>query len=217
MALSTYSDLQSAVASWLNRSDLTDQIPDFITLAESRLNRDLMLRRTEVETTLSVADGASTVALPTAFVSPIGLWVSENGTRRLLRYLDPVQMPEIDTTGHIHDYTLTEQNIVLERPAQGATTLVLRYVQSFALSGDNPTNWLLTTHPDAYLFGALVEAGPYLSDDRLLATWNARYVAAVEAINDKEARVKAKATLTPDLPIMPSAYERRYGYSRNYG
>jgi hypothetical protein len=37
MALSTYSDLQTAVATWLHRSDLTAIIPDLITLAETHL------------------------------------------------------------------------------------------------------------------------------------------------------------------------------------
>jgi hypothetical protein len=211
MALTNYSELKAAVATWLNRTDLTDQIPDFITLAESRLNRDLELRRTEVETTLSVADQASTVAIPSDFVSPVGLWVSETDGRRLLRYLDPVQMPEVATSGDIYEFTITEQNIVLERPSQGAISLIFRYRQAFALSDASPTNWLLTTHPDAYLFGALVEVGPYLRDNDLLAIYSARYQAAIDAINEKEARVKAQATLTPDLPLMPSYYQRRFG------
>lgn len=216
MAISTYDELKAAVATWLNRSDLTSQIPDFITLAESSLNRDLELRRTEVEETLSVADQASTVALPSTFVAPVGLWVSETDGRRLLRYLDPVQMPETATTGDIHDFTITGQNIVLERPSEGAISLILRYRQAFALSDASPTNWLLTTHPDAYLFAALVEAAPYLRDDNLLAIWSARHRAAVDAINDKEARVKAQSTLTPDLPLLPSRYQRRFG-SYGYG
>lgn len=45
MALTTYSDLQSAVASYLARSDLTSQIPDFIRLAEIRLRRELRIRQ----------------------------------------------------------------------------------------------------------------------------------------------------------------------------
>jgi len=40
MAISTYSELKTAVANWLDRSDLTDVIPDFITLAETRHKRD---------------------------------------------------------------------------------------------------------------------------------------------------------------------------------
>ena len=39
MALSTYSDLTTAVANWTARADLTSRIPEFIKLAESDFNR----------------------------------------------------------------------------------------------------------------------------------------------------------------------------------
>ena len=33
MALTTYTELKASVADWLNRTDLTNVIPDFISLA----------------------------------------------------------------------------------------------------------------------------------------------------------------------------------------
>ena len=45
MAISTYAELKSAVATWINRSDLTIQIPDFISLTEANMNRTLRTRR----------------------------------------------------------------------------------------------------------------------------------------------------------------------------
>ena len=45
MSLSTYSDLQTSIANYLARSDLTSQIPDFITFAENRLRRELRIRQ----------------------------------------------------------------------------------------------------------------------------------------------------------------------------
>ena len=45
MALTDYSSLKTSVASYLARSDLTTQIPDFIRLAEERLARDLRTRK----------------------------------------------------------------------------------------------------------------------------------------------------------------------------
>ena len=38
--IKTYADLQGAIADWLNRPDLTSQIPGFIQLAETALQRD---------------------------------------------------------------------------------------------------------------------------------------------------------------------------------
>ena len=48
MALGTYADLQTAIAAWVNRTDLTAVIPDFVTLAEERMNRHLRVRQMEV-------------------------------------------------------------------------------------------------------------------------------------------------------------------------
>ena len=45
MALTTYTELKASLADWLNRTDLTAAIPDFITLAESQMERQLRLRQ----------------------------------------------------------------------------------------------------------------------------------------------------------------------------
>ena len=53
MAINTYSTLQTAVANWLDRNDLTDRVPEFISLAEATFNRVLRLRA--METTVADA------------------------------------------------------------------------------------------------------------------------------------------------------------------
>jgi hypothetical protein len=37
------------------------------------------------------------------------------------------------------------------------------------------TNWLFDNHPDAYLYGAMMEAAPYMKDDKAIARWAAFY------------------------------------------
>ena len=39
MPITTYSELQQAIADWMNRADLSATIPNFIANAEARLNR----------------------------------------------------------------------------------------------------------------------------------------------------------------------------------
>ena len=67
MAITTYSDLKTTVANYLARSDLTSVIPDFIQLAEYRLQRDLRIRQMLVVATASTTAGDSTLGLPTDF------------------------------------------------------------------------------------------------------------------------------------------------------
>ena len=50
MALSNYTDLQAICADFLNRSDLTDIIKDWIKMAEAEFNRVLRTREMAVRT-----------------------------------------------------------------------------------------------------------------------------------------------------------------------
>ena len=66
--MTDYSSLKSTIASYLGRSDLTTQIPDFIQLAEERLRRDLRTRQMLVVARASTTAGDETVGLPTDFL-----------------------------------------------------------------------------------------------------------------------------------------------------
>ena len=69
MAIGTFAELKTAAANWLDRSDLTDRIPEFITLAEARFNRVLRIRDMEtVSTAISTSAGTREYDLPTGFV-----------------------------------------------------------------------------------------------------------------------------------------------------
>ena len=45
------------------------------------------------------------------------------------------------------------------------------------------TNWLLQTAPDAYLYGTLMEAAPYLHDDDRIQVWASGVQAAIADLN----------------------------------
>jgi len=47
MALGTYAQLKTSIADWLNRSDLTSAIADFITLAEADENVSIRVLKRE--------------------------------------------------------------------------------------------------------------------------------------------------------------------------
>jgi hypothetical protein len=68
MSFATYSDLKTSIAGYLARSDLTSQIPDFITFAENRLRRELRIRQMLKSVTTSTVSGDSTVELPADFL-----------------------------------------------------------------------------------------------------------------------------------------------------
>jgi len=62
------------------------------------------------------------------------------------------------------------------------------YAKVPTLSDSNETNWLLTHHPDIYLYGALLHSAPYLKEDERAQTWAALYTSAVERVNNASSK-----------------------------
>ena len=75
-------------------------------------------------------------------------------------------------------------------PAQsGSVTGELTYYAKIpALSDANTSNWLLDVAPDIYLYGALMEAAPYLDDQEKLATWGGLLEQSMEALRIEQER-----------------------------
>lgn len=199
MGITTYAELQAAAANWLVRSDLSARIPDFIDLAEARLNRVLRARRAETEAALVTAVGSRTVALPTGFTEPLGLWRDAGDQRVALRFLEPRLLGVSSLQGPPCAWTIDGVNIAFERPCDQAYALTLRMLQAFALSDAAPTNALLADAPDVYLFATLAEAGPFLRDDELAGAYETRLSRAIEELNAKDARSRAPETLGSEL------------------
>lgn len=174
MALATLGDLKTSVASWLKRSDLTAQIPDFISLAEARIARDLRLRAQLTTTDLSTVANTATVTLPADWL--------ESETAELVGYglleagaLEVLGQAWGSDKGRPRQMAVRGSSAVLFPTPDAVYTLRLTYFAKYALSGDSSTNWLLTNHPGIYLYAALAEAEPYLVNDPRAATWEAKY------------------------------------------
>lgn len=199
MAITTYAELQAAAANWLVRADLAARIPEFITLAEARLNRVLRARLAEVETALTGVVGARTLPLPAGFAEPLALWIAHGAGREALPFIEPSLMGASSLRGEPAAWTVDGATLAFDRPCDLAYGFTLRMLAKFALSDAGPTNALLTDYPDAYLFATLCEAAPFLRDGELSGAYEARLGRAVEEINSKDARARAARTLTTEL------------------
>ncbi len=201
MAISTYAELKTAIANWLERSGdttISANAGDFIALAESRLNRALALRAMETETTLTGTASSRSLVLPADFVEPKSLFLTTFGTQGRLRPFLAGTEPLSTANGTPTAWTVNGTNIDLDRPCDQAHSFLFRYRRSFALSDGAPTNWLLSNHPDAYLFAALIEANIFLGDNEAAVGWELRLGQALGQIADKEGRSKSRATLVTD-------------------
>ena len=187
MALATYTDLKTAVADWLNRSDLTDVIPDYISLVEAELGRILQGR--PMRTTLAVTyDTTGTLAVPVDFVRPVSLTLeisTANWPIEVKPYEFIVQKRGQLVNGAPRYVALVGDTFQFAPIPDSTTTYTGNLVYDAALaplSSTQTTNWVLTKHPDVYLYGALMQAAPYLKDDDRIPVWEGRYRSAVEQI-----------------------------------
>ena len=183
MAITSFTELKTAAANWLRRSDLTDRIPEFIALAEARMNRDSRLRvkASIVRTTLSVSGQFTT--LPTGFARMINCELQTSPVVPM-EYRSPQQMDVIraqNATGNPDYYCVHGTELeVAPVPSSAVTLGIIYYSTATALSDSNTTNWLLTAAPDIYLYATLVESAPLLRDDERIAVWEALYNARCE-------------------------------------
>ena len=183
--ITNYATLQSAIADYLNRADLTAQIQTFIQFCEADLNTRLRSREMIVNAT-ATSDGQF-VALPPDWLEAINMMIV--GGQSPLRYITPDEADTIikaQTYTSTRFYSMTTGVIELVPPAVDDITIDMVYYGKIpALSDANTTNWLLTKAPDVYLYGALTHAAPFLMDDQRMAVFSQIYLARVQSLQDE--------------------------------
>jgi len=186
MALDTFTNLKASIADWLNRSDLTNVIPDFITLAESQLNRELRHYKQQEKATASIDTQYS--ATPSDWLQTVRFHLNDDKST-LLKQTSPEEIAKL-RNGNSNaqgkpEYFSHVSNLIEVWPSpdsSGYTGEILYYAKIQALSSSNETNWLLTMSPDVYLFGSLLQAAPYLQNDDRMAVWGTTYQNALNGI-----------------------------------
>lgn len=194
MSIATFADLKSQIATALNRSNLTSQIPVFVQLAETRISYGSKegaltcepLRIRAMETSADVAISGQTAALPTGYLQ----------ARRFYLNTDPVQeltyiVPDIfwrlyagRGTGQPTHFTVEGENFLFgPTPDSTYTGKSLYYKKFDALSADADTNWLLTNAPAVYLHGALMEAYRFTRNMEKAIDEHSAFIGSVNALN----------------------------------
>ena len=185
MSFTTYAELQTTIAEYLARSDLTTQIPDFIRLAEVRLRRDLRIRQMLTSTTLTCTSGTATVSIPSDFLEVIDFVVTGNPVMPL-NYESPSLFSRNSRSmdaGKPLDYTVLATTFKLAPIPDSNYTLSLVYSAAPTfLSDANTSNAFLVTCPDLLLYGALIEAEPYLMNDARINAWGTMFDRAMGSL-----------------------------------
>ena len=197
MALDTFAGLKATIADYLNRDDLTAIIPSFITIAEAKFSRKLRTRQM-----IKRAEGQ----IETAFFTYPADWLQAKefqlNTNPIVRlqfvteaYGDELKANRYVSIGQPAYYTITGTQLeFIPAPDSTYSAELTYYAKIPALSDANTSNWLLAYAPDLYLYGALLEASPYLKDDERLATWGQLFANSLGDIEVADQRASVSST-----------------------
>lgn len=179
MSITTYDGLKASIANWLNRDDLTNEIPDFITMAETRLAHEVRIPTLEKKALITVdTDGYSTI--PADFLEVKDIFY--NGTP--LQRLSVTKMHTYSGESGTPLYFAREAGKLLFYPTPTMSASdsleMIYYYKVDPLSDAAPTNVLLSTTPELYLYGSLVEAANFLGSDS--SQWEMGYQTAYNRI-----------------------------------
>jgi hypothetical protein len=180
MAISTYAELETACANWLKRSDLSDRVPEFITLAEARIGREIRAR--QMEARVSSTPASAYEDLPSDYVSMRAIRI----TGTTLGWLDYVTPDEFfntfpsSNTAVSKRYTIFGDELVFPTTPTGDIELWY-YKKLAALS--SATNSLFTANPDLYLYASMAAAQPFLKNLPQMPVWEALYKQVKDSVN----------------------------------
>lgn len=185
----TYTGLLASIASWINRTDLTTTIPDFVSIAESRIARELRLRTQLTTGTLTTSTTTRAVALPSDWLEFEN--VSIAGTPETpcqyvnIEHMD-VKYPENGYGGRPFVYTIEGPNMLFGPTPDSAYTVNVMYYARFPALATNGANWLLTNHPNIYLYACLREGAFFTKNKEEAVQWDGLFKQEVKTLQDAD-------------------------------
>lgn len=196
MSLDTYANLKTAIADTLDRDDLSDNIDDFIDLAEemhrrppeSDTNRDPEIiggvRLKEMITRSSITVNARQISLPTRYLEAINFRLLTTPVT-VLKAVNYHEMTRIRTsaTGKPQYFTVANEIELDKSPDSSYSGEIVYYQYPTPLDATNTTNDVLTYAPGAYLYGALLASAPFLMDDPRIVMWRSLYRASAKGVS----------------------------------
>jgi len=212
----TYAELKTAIAGYLNRSDLTSTIDTFIDNVEAELNRKLRTKDMIVRAT-AVAD-AQYLSVPDDWLEAINVEITSNDFSPLFQQsiesLDVYRKANNNSTGQPVYYAMVDGSMELAPTPDVPYTLQLTYYGKInALSDTNTTNFVSVSNPDVYLYGALKHASIYLMEDDRIAMFTQQFEKALEEMRlAQEKAAFGKGSLIMRRKTYGTKQKRNYYY-----
>jgi len=185
MIVTSYEDLQTDVAKYIDRDDLTADIPGFIRKAELRIGRKLRVRDMEARLNLDTVAEQRWYELPDRYRAMRHFQLNTSPITDL-EFLTPQNFFKKwagSNSGKPVAYTIVGDEFALGPFPDGIYTLEMFVHQRYAfLSDGNPTNWLITDAVDVLTYASNLEAAMFIKDNEEAVKWKAAYDVGIKDI-----------------------------------
>ena len=187
----TYSTLKTLVANYLDREDLTSSVPNFVTSAQRKIERGdpigidrPIISKGDFKCMKAYATGALTsgsayLTLPARYKTTQAFYVVSNSEYKLLNKKSLraalTMFPDLSNDKDTPSIFATDDansRFVLRATPDSAYTYHLYYFNYLSeLSADGDTNWWTDNAWEMLLYGALMQAEPFMRNDPRIETW----------------------------------------------
>lgn len=210
-----YGQLKAAVASESHRTDLTAEIPSFITRAEAMIAREL--RAMEMLTVVTLGDADRIAADSPIYGLPDG-FLEERAVIADDRELTKVGLGTLtryNSAGRVLVYAMRNADVeprieFRANPAAASTVTVEYFTRPVALAADGDTNRLLTMHDSVYLHAALFALYTWTQDFELAQGMIDTWRNTVDKLNEQAGRYFGGTSMQPSLNIGHTPVGRGY-------
>ena len=179
----TYDSLVENIQSYLERTDSAtiDKIPLFIMLAEQVIASQIKFLGNMTVNASTMVTGENIIAKPARWHKTVSLNVTVAGNRQpvfnrryeyVREYWPNPAATEVPKFYCDYDYT---HWLIAPTPDDDYAFEVLYYERVQPLDSSNQTNWFTQYAPQALLYGALLQAMPFLKNYDLVPSWQAQY------------------------------------------
>jgi hypothetical protein len=179
VSITNYAELQTAIQNWSNKTNVAAKVPDFITLAEAKFNRRLRTRWQETTLAPTVIDSDYHIAIPATCAAVKSLWRDADPTWRIEQKDLSYVVEHRDQGGLPKYYAWDGSNWTFDGSADDITGTYFLKIPSLSAG----VNWLITSHPDLYLWGGLEQCAIYLRDIEGASAWKAMAEALIDELN----------------------------------
>lgn len=183
----SYAVLKADIAALVNRDDLTVQIPGFIRSARGRLNA--MLDHPDMEGYLQIITDTNGQALLPSDVLRIKNAETLGSGAGSIRFVHRNAFDgfrETTTSPELGTYATIQGRNFLTYPALQGITIEMRVKLALTeFNDDADTDWLLTSFPHLYVYGAAYFAHLYLQDEARAQAAEAVFVRGISEVNEQ--------------------------------